>query len=204
MEIICEYCKKTFKKPKCHAKRVDHHFCSRKCYDQREIEKFTHCITCSKEIDYSKRNYSRKFCGGCYKKDYKKRKPEQAEKARKYGRDKVRIRRGLPLDHPYLITRPGEGSMTKHGYRDIWKPGHPNCKNKLGRIYEHVWIMSEHLGRPLMKGETVHHKNGIRDDNRIENLELWHRGQPAGQRIEDRIKFYKEFLEQYGYKVTKE
>ncbi len=90
--------------------------------------------------------------------------------------------------------------ITDHGYVEVKNRTHPNAR-KDGYVKEHIMVMSNYLGRPLLKGETVHHKNGVKHDNRLENLELWSRNHSNGQRIadlvknaEDVIKLYKPFI----------
>jgi hypothetical protein len=64
-------------------------------------------------------------------------------------------------------------------------------------VLEHIKVMSELIGRPLRPEENVHHKNGDRHDNRPENLELWSRNQPSGQRVVDKVLWAKELLALY-------
>lgn len=75
-------------------------------------------------------------------------------------------------------------------------PGHPRA----GRgtyVFEHIVVAEQLLGRYLVDGESVHHRNGIRDDNRPENLELWTRPQPSGIRVSDAIEWARVIHDRY-------
>lgn len=93
-----------------------------------------------------------------------------------------------------------------HGKSDWVRPAAKGYVNRDGYrvksygdrvMMEHRFVMEQVLGRPLLPTENVHHINGVRDDNRPENLELWSRSQPPGQRVVDKLVWAREIVALY-------
>lgn len=97
--------------------------------------------------------------------------------------------------------------IKKHGIGDSAVPlgttrvrakGYVFEKTEDGWIQQHRVVMARHLGRYLWDYENVHHVNGKRSDNRIENLEVWLKVQPCGQRVGDVVAHCTEMLSRHA------
>ena len=108
-------------------------------------------------------------------------------------RDRGDVRADLPLR-----VFAGDGHMS-HGYlRVVVAPEERWLVSGASVALEHRLVMARVLGRPLTTQESVHHVNGDRTCNEPENLELWSRYQPNGQRVADKVRWARQILREYG------
>jgi endogenous inhibitor of DNA gyrase (YacG/DUF329 family) len=197
----CEYCGKDFVYGK---NNKGQRFCSLKCANAKKIEEANLndrslvCKHCGKEFvrnltDKELANGKGKYCSReCHNKHiaWEQLYCEQCGKPLKRGYgDKYCSKKcaGLSKRHEngYLVPS-GYIMMTVEDGR---------------RVPQHRYVMEQMVGRVLFPEETVHHKNGIRDDNDPSNLELWTNAHPYGQRVKDLISFV---VKQYRAEVLEQ
>lgn len=108
------------------------------------------------------------------------------------------LKHGDPRAEIPLRIQEGQGGLN-HGYRSVAVPSElRHLTHGESWVGEHRLAMARHLGRPLHPDEVVHHRNGVRTDNRIENLELWSTAHPKGQSIEEKVAFAVDMLRRYA------
>lgn len=139
---------------------------------QKNQKKFK-CTVCKKIFTDAPSQYrincSHK-CGSIYKKKIQKgKKPYEMTKV-----IRKKISKSVKNLNQTLNKSPSwkGGKYTRNGYVYVYAPNHPYV-HKNGYKFEHRLIMEKMIGRFLKQKEVVHHKNGIRNDNRIENLFLF-------------------------------
>ncbi len=207
-EFILDKYKKSGRKSRCKQ-------CVREIYSKKNNPRIEYgikaCMHCKVKKEFKEFGNNRTnndglhvWCKICARKkstEYRHRTPEAWERERQKRFVNWREKLGVCLSIK-IKGKKGEGYVNKQGYLSFKRKGHP-CADKNGRVQASHLVIYEHTGRILKKGESVHHKNGMRLDNTIENLEVWSSSQPFGQRVEDKIKWCIEFLNEYGYQVMK-
>lgn len=191
--LVCPNCtgKKSTKASLCkHCSRKQKRKCAKCPAEICEANISGMCQSCGSnhektcECGATFKGYRKKKCKKCTKRDSRRRYKANA-RAKHYKPEAILER---------------DGKMTKEGYVLV------HCPERSGNhdyVLQHRLVMENSIGRQLEPEETVHHKNGIRHDNRIENLELWTGAHPSGVRIEDLESWAKDFLKERGFRFTR-
>lgn len=175
----CEYCTATFK-----PLRPEQRYCSRECFVICSRRPDRDCPVCGRTFNSA--HFSQTCSRACAGKLRRSSGPIPCERCGKEipwpSSTNARFCSRECRRTPVGTKRPGA-----NGYVHVYVGTEHPMANGAGWVQEHRYVLSEQLGRPLEPHERVHHRNGQRDDNRPENLELWKvkTKDPAGVRAAD-------------------
>lgn len=217
----CLNCGKTFQVPYPSSKRVN---CSEKCRIARlrrpdrkkradtgtRKSKWVKrkCPECAATFEvppwrvrHAEKRSGRIFCStGCNEAHWRNGRM-MGEARNRVGRAPVKRTAKLKRKAPGKRRQPGARYVGTHGYIHIYVPPDerpPGAPRQRSEFPEHRIVMAKLLGRHLERHETVHHKNGIKTDNRPENLELWTGKHCRGVRVSDQLAWAREIIAKYG------
>lgn len=222
VELTCAQCGEAFVvkgKQKASAQR----YCSRKCqYDaarvrgvvpERKPDRALVCEECGEAFVVSARATQARFCSDrCWQASYRRRKAEaRPGRAPRVAPDRRCENCGESFQpHPgasaarfcskacYHEHGRGERAAAFKGGRTINSQGYVRVLVDGRYRAEHRVVMERKLGRSMLPGESVHHRNGVRDDNRPENLELRIAAHPSGLTVDEAVAHAVEVLERYA------
>jgi len=180
LHLVCEMCGIQFDRVK--GAEKGHNFCSRECYWKSPFHSQTVSGANGLRNPASKVTEPCGFCG---------------EPVTRYVSSRGKVLYCNQECHANGKRKAQVRQRTAGGYVRIFVGYDYPGATRSGHVFEHRKVMQDILGRPLIDDENVHHRNGVRDDNRPENLELWSHSQPKGQRVEDKIRWAKDFLALY-------
>lgn len=153
------------------------------------------CATCQNEFQPSSRHRSCPSCRGRAK--HLKADNSCGKCGTPVQSDSLLCNKCHNLSQGYLRRGPRKSTERRYHANGYVLVTVPDENGYSMTLFEHRHVMEQHLGRKLLKDESVHHLNTVKDDNRIENLELWVSGQPAGARAKDLYLWAKEIVERY-------
>lgn len=183
----CRVCGRDFK-----PLRAEQVTCSRQCaavyVKQRSVERrlMKRCVVCESEFDATYHRQQQMCsieCRGRFR-SMPRQRCERCGKQMDTTNSSYRKQRFCSTE--CRRTPVGTEKTTTNGYVTVFMPDHPHAQ-RTGYVMKHRHVVEQQIGRLLQPNERVHHKNGQRDDNRPENLELWRiKGKdPAGVRATD-------------------